>query len=677
MFSGMLASGNISRAQDRVALNNTDESQRGARRVADPFPRAQVVPEGVFEGGSGWLNTSQPISMKDLKGKIVLVDFWTYCCINCMHILPDLKYLEEKFEKELVVIGVHSAKFENEKDAENIRNAIMRYEIRHPVVNDDQLLVWRRFGTSSWPTLAIIDAEGRYIGSLSGEGNREPIEKVIEKLIEYHRSKGTLDETPIRFELEEGKATETPLRYPGKVLVDEAGQRVFVADSNHNRIVIASTSGELIDIVGSGRMGTADGSYSSAEFNHPQGMALVENLLYVADTENHMLRAIDLTAKSVKTIAGTGEQAHFRAKGGGAPLSTALNSPWSLAYTDNKLFIAMAGPHQIWVYLPNSDRIRRYAGNGREDVINGSLDQSSFAQPSEICVDPSGEFLYVVDSEGSAVRRVSTDQRGQVTTIAGTSELPQGQSLFAFGDIDGIGPNARLQHPLGVAVRGATLFVADSYNHKIKRINLSNQSVQSWIGTGEAGDTLEPALLDEPGGISAGEKVLYVADTNNHRICTVDFTSGEMKVFVIQGLAAPNPVRLPSPINTDDATKVASQTVKAGEPIQFTVNLNIPDGHKLNELAPVTWKVAVSEGQAVVPDDALNSREEATPQNGTASFSLPVSSEPGQTVLIVQMSYGYCATDESLCRLASRTWQIPVTLTNDAETSSIGLSFDE
>ncbi|MFN8711180.1 MAG: thioredoxin family protein, partial [Planctomyces sp.] len=130
----------------------------------DPFAGAMVVPDGILDGGAEWLNTSRPLSIRDLRGKIVLIDFWTYCCINCMHVLPDLKYLEEKYPDQLVVIGVHSAKFENEKLSQNIRDAIQRYEIRHPVVNDNEMLIWRKFGTRAWPTLALIDAEGRYIG---------------------------------------------------------------------------------------------------------------------------------------------------------------------------------------------------------------------------------------------------------------------------------------------------------------------------------------------------------------------------------------------------------------------------------------------------------------------------------------------------------------------------------
>ena len=570
---------------------NDTPPRPGANAVEDPFPKAVTVPEGIFDGGAGWLNTAEALSMKDLKGKIVLVDFWTYCCINCMHVLPDLAWLEEKYANQLVVIGVHSAKFDNEKDEANIRNAIMRYEIKHPVVNDNEMLIWRKFGTRAWPTLALIDAEGRYIGSQGGEGNRELFDTVIGKLVEYHRARGTLDETPLSFRLESNNAQPTPLRYPGKVTADTAADRLFITDSNHNRIVITSVEGKLLDIIGSGRQGATDGDFASAEFNRPQGTALVDGQLYVADTENHLLRVIDLTARTVRTIAGTGKQGHPRQPVAETPLQTALNSPWSLAWAKGSLYIAMAGPHQVWVYRPASDQIAVYAGSGREDVINGSLSESAFAQPSEIVADAAGDFLYLVDSEGSAIRKVPTDPAGRVTTIAGTSELPRGQSLFAFGDVDGIGEEARFQHPLGIVLDGDSLIVADSYNHKLRKVNLQTQAVTTWLGSGQPGKSLEPPLLDEPGGLALGNGQLFIADTNNHRICVVDLQDSSVKELAIEGLTPPSPPAAKPMVDTTEATQVEPQAFKVTAELMVSVKLNIPEGYKLNELAPVTWRV--------------------------------------------------------------------------------------
>ncbi|HBN79010.1 MAG TPA: hypothetical protein DD473_24995, partial [Planctomycetaceae bacterium] len=206
-----------------------------------PFPQRFDAPS--FEGGHGWLNTSEPLDWKDLKGKVVLIDFWTYCCINCMHVLPDLEYLENKYPNELVVIGVHSAKFENEQDTSAIRSAIQRYEIKHPVINDADMKVWQKFGSRSWPTLVIVDPEGKYIGYVSGEGNRKTLDGVISKLIDYHRTKGTLNEEPLKFELEAAKLAETPLQFPGKVLADAENNWLFISDSNHNRIIVCRLDG--------------------------------------------------------------------------------------------------------------------------------------------------------------------------------------------------------------------------------------------------------------------------------------------------------------------------------------------------------------------------------------------------------------------------------------------------
>ena len=298
--------------------------------VENPFPNRHPAPE--LDGGVEWLNAAGPITMKDLRGKIVLIDFWTFCCINCMHVLPDLAYLEKKFPDELVVIGVHSAKFDNEKETNNIRKAILRYEIEHPVINDANMTVWRKFGVHSWPTLVLIDPEGQYCGYVAGEGNRELLEKVVERLIAYHKAKKTLDQSPVHFDLEQRKAQNTVLRFPGKILADAANSRLFISDSNHNRIVVCSLDGKLIDVIGSGGIGRKDGGYATAEFDHPQGMTLVGDTLYVADTENHLLRAVDLTQKTVSTFAGVGEQNRTRASGG----TPARNGPQQSVGSDGR-----------------------------------------------------------------------------------------------------------------------------------------------------------------------------------------------------------------------------------------------------------------------------------------------------------------------------------------------------
>ena len=642
---------------------------------ANPFPEAVAVPAGILDGGTEWLNTEGPISLKELRGKVVLLDFWTYCCINCIHVLPDLKYLEEKYANELVVIGVHSAKFDNEKLSDNIRDAILRYEIKHPVVNDSEMTIWRRFGTRAWPTLALIDPEGKFIGKQGGEGNRELFDLIIGKVVAYHREKGTLDEDPIDFELEERSVEAGVLKYPGKILTDAASDRLFISDSNHNRIVITRLDGTHIATVGNGQIGRNDGAFSDATFDHPQGIALVDDTLYVADTENHLLRAIDLASKTVSTLAGTGRQGRPRDVNGNVKL-TDLNSPWDLLHIDGTLYIAMAGPHQIWSHKLGTDEIKVHAGDAREDVINGSLASSAFAQPSGLAVNAEGTAFFVADSEGSSIRRVPTAPDGKVTTIAGTSELPRGQSLFAFGDVDAAGAEARFQHPLGVAVHDGAVYVADSYNHKIRRIDLKTNVVTTWLGTGEAGDALDPVQLSEPAGLSVSGGNLYIADTNNHRILKVDFATKQTSVIDLQGVDAPaKPKRRRVP-RIEDADQLPPQNVAAADALQVEVRLNVPKGSKRNEDYPVVWQVFVVDGDQVVSPDVLNGREEAAVKEGIATFDIPLNQTEGTARIIVEVGYGYCNTEGSgLCRLASNTWAFPLTVSKSAENDRLSLSF--
>ncbi len=290
-----------------------------AKEPATEKRRDDRVEAPELDGGVAWLNTAGPIRLKDLRGKIVLLDFWTLCCINCIHTLPDLARLEKKYPNELVVIGVHTAKFDNEKNTESIRKAILRYEVSHPVVNDANMRIWNTYGSHSWPTLCLIDPEGYVLGTASGEGNYDLLDRVIAKLIKEHKEKKTLNEKPLKFQLARGQESgDSPLFFPGKVLADAAGKRLFIADSTHHRIVITDLNGKQIAVAGIGESGQADGPFAKASFNDPQGMALAGNRLYVADRKNHLVRVLDLKAQTVETVAGTGVQGQDRFRGGGA-----------------------------------------------------------------------------------------------------------------------------------------------------------------------------------------------------------------------------------------------------------------------------------------------------------------------------------------------------------------------
>ncbi|HLQ47199.1 MAG TPA: hypothetical protein VK137_20815, partial [Planctomycetaceae bacterium] len=385
----------------------------------------------------------------------------------------------------------------------------------------------------------LVDPEGYYCGYVSGEGNREGLDEILAKVIAYHRQKGTLDETPVRFDLERNHVKPGALRFPGKVLADEATNRLFITDSNHNRLVITTLDGKLLEVVGSGAIGSADGDFKTATFFRPQGVALAGEKLFVADTENHLLRVVDLKAKQVTTLAGTGQQAHLRDRGGSLR-KTALSSPWAISHVDGTLFVAMAGPHQLWAHTLGSDEISVFAGSGREDILNGPAAEAAFAQPSGLSSDHQ-RFLFVADSEGSAIRKVALSSGGEVTTVAGTSDLPSGQSLFMFGDVDDVGHKARFQHPLDVLFHDGALFVADSYNHKVKKIELASRRATTFLGTGKAGTGLAPAQLSEPAGLSATRDKLFIADTNNHRVLVASLKSGEVTELKIDGLQPPPP----------------------------------------------------------------------------------------------------------------------------------------
>src|ERR671919_361227 len=374
-------------------------------------------------GGQGWLNTDKPLSLAALKGKVVLLDFWTYGCINCIHIIPDLKKLEAKYANQLVVIGVHSAKFQNEKETENIRRIILRYEIEHPVYNDSEYAVWQSYGIRAWPTQVLIDPAGYIVGGVSGEGNYDVIDQTIAKVAQEFRRKGELNEEPLELVLERAKVGDLPLAFPGKILADAKTDRLFIADSNHNRIVVTKLDGALIDTIGTGDAGAADGLFDKATFNRPQGLALSGDTLYVADTENHLIRRIDLKSRTVETIAGTGQQSREYFKTGPAR-SVALSSPWDLQLAGRVLYVAMAGPHQIWQLDLDKNEVSTFAGSGREARLDGPLLESGFAQPSGMAI--LGQTLYIADSESNIIRGIDLTS-GQVKTLVGGD-------LFEFGD---------------------------------------------------------------------------------------------------------------------------------------------------------------------------------------------------------------------------------------------------
>jgi thiol-disulfide isomerase/thioredoxin len=527
-----------------------------------------------FPAGLEWLNTERPLTMRELRGKIVLLDFWTYCCINCMHVLPELKRLERKWPGELVVIGVHSAKFTGEKETENIRQAVLRYEIEHPVVNDCSMQVWQEYAVRAWPSFMLVDPNGKIVGSHSGERVFELFDGVIAQMAERFEQAGTLNREPLAFALERARRPDSVLSFPGKVLADDDGDRLFIADSNHNRIVIASLStGNVLDIIGSGDPGFGDGGFGEARLDHPQGMAVEGDLLYVADTGNHAIRRADLRSRVLVTLAGDGQQAEDLDNRPGPARGRRLNSPWDLDLAHGVLFIAMAGSHQIWGLDLEEGYIAGHAGSGREDHVDGPLLAASLAQPSGLTHDD--RCLFVADSEVSSIRAVDLDPRGgHIRTVVG-------QGLFDFGDIDGGPQEARLQHPLDVEYVEGTLFVADTYNNKIKSVGLHTRNVRTFCGNGAAGlvdGAPEESRFDEPAGLSSARGKLFVADTNNHVIRVVDIETGEAATFALQ-----DPHKLAR--RRVETIRLEPGRVRPGE-VTLQITYALPKGAMLNPHAP-------------------------------------------------------------------------------------------
>jgi thiol-disulfide isomerase/thioredoxin len=606
----------------------------------------EKVPAPELDGGVEWLNTAGPIRLKDLRGKIVLLDFWTYCCINCIHIIPDLAKLEKKYANQLVVIGVHSAKFETEKDSKNIREAILRYNIEHPVINDANHKIWNAYFVRSWPTFYMIDPEGNIFGRGSGEGLYDPIEEAIEKLIKEHRAKKTLNETPLRFDLAKFKERkEAPLYFPGKVLADAAGKRIFIADSSHHRIVVTDLDGKMLAVAGTGEDGKKDGPFDQATFNDPQGMALRGDVLFVADRKNHSIRALDLKKQTVSTVAGTGAQGHDRAARGD-PRKIGLNSPWDILLHGDELYIAQAGHHQIWRILMKQNILEPFAGTGQEDILDGPRARSNLAQPSGLTSD--GQWLYFADSEVSAVRAVGIDPRvNLVKTLVG-------HGLFDFGDVDGTLAVARLQHPLGVAYHKGQLYVADTYNNKIKVIDQAKKTCRTFVGDKKPGRDDNPPRFDEPAGISISGDKLYVADTNNHAIRIVDLKTKQVSTLMLQGVTPPAPPRVsdkpnfPNPVTS----KVEEKTIPTSGEITLEVKLNLPVGFKLSPAAPIQWL-------AEAPGFELMGSE-AKPKN-SFSIKLPADKLDKANMLKLSIVFFSCQEGgEGLCLIQSQIWEIAV-----------------
>ncbi len=643
----------------------------GSDQVATATPEKTYqgkLPSIAFPTSADWINVAKPLTMDDLRGKVVLLDFWTYGCINCIHILPDLKRLESESGGALAVIGVHSAKFSAESQTANIRSIVQRYQVDHPVINDNQFTLWHGYGIQAWPTVLVIDPVGKVLGNYAGEGVYDGLHHILEAMIRQFDARKLIDRTPLPVVFDQ-TAPGSLLLFPGEVLADAAGGRLFISDTDHNRIIVADLKTYAISaVIGSGALGLDDGTFTGATFYHPQGVALSSdgNILYVADTENHAIRAVELggTAR-VKTIAGTGAEAMDQVPGQPDPtpkpgLKTALNSPWALVAVADTLYIAMAGAHQLWALDLKAGTVRPFAGSGEEGLEDAPLLQAQLAQPSAITSD--GKTLYFTDPEASAVRTADLDAGGAVHTLVGTG-------LFDFGDVDGVGDTVRLQHALGIALASdGKLYVADTYNSKIKRIDPATRTSTTLFGHTDRGlrDGADP-LFNEPGGLSYADGKLYVADTNNHAIRVIDLASGVTSTVVF-----PNAEVLAvdvAPTFNGAVIALPPQSVAAGDG-HLIVNISVPSGFRLNDTAPFTLHVYPAKDVFTAPPDF-------SAVQPTMPLSLPITLSAGQADLTADANVYYCdAVNEKLCYVAQLRLTIPLTVTaNGGGNSDVVLTY--
>jgi DNA-binding beta-propeller fold protein YncE len=469
--------------------------------VTPPQPQPRVRAPRLPADPALWLNVPAGEAPPTLaRGTVTLLDFFSYGCLNCVHVQPDIRFLEEKYAgRPFRVVGVHSGKFPGEKGDASVRNAVQRLGITHPVVRDDDYALWRAFAVRAWPTFCLVDADGYLVLTVSGEGRRAELDAAVGELL----GAGVAPAPALRAAVSPSTESAAPLLYPGKVLADQRNGRLFIADTGNGRVLVLPLAGS--DGVPTAVYGGLTG---------PQGMALSADgvTLYVANAGAHRVCALDLTTGAKTTAAGTGRQ-QIGAVSGGPTLSTDLNSPWDLLFSPadpDTLFVAMAGSHQIAALDLRAGTVAVFAGSGREGRADGTAPEATFAQPSGLATD--GARLFVADAESSCVRVVTLGPGPVVTTLAGGD-------LFDWGDADGAGDAARFQHPAGInydADRGR-LWVADAYNNSVRRLDPATGRVDTPFGVGG---------LYEPGGLSAAGDTLFVADTNHHRVVAFDLREG-------------------------------------------------------------------------------------------------------------------------------------------------------
>ncbi|WP_328922189.1 NHL domain-containing thioredoxin family protein [Streptomyces griseoaurantiacus] len=587
-----------------------------------PRRRARVrAPELIGKGG--WLNTGgKDLPLADLRGKCVVVDFWTFCCINCLHVLDELRELEEKHRDTVVIIGVHSPKFVHEAEHQAVVDAVERYGVEHPVLDDPELATWKQYAVRAWPTLVVIDPEGYVVAQHAGEGHAHAIEKLVEELEAEHEAKGTLRRGDGPYVAPEPEPTT--LRFPGKALLLPSGN-LLVSDTTRHQLVELAADGESeVRRIGSGARGFADGTAEAAAFSEPQGLALLEDgSVVVADTVNHALRRLDVATGGVTTLAGTGRQWWQGSPTSGPAREVDLSSPWDVAVFGGRVWMAMAGVHQLWTYDPASETVAVAAGTTNEGLVDGPGAEAWFAQPSGLAA--AGERLWLADSETSALRWVDTE--GAVHTAVGTG-------LFDFGHRDGAAEQALLQHPLGVtALPDGSVAVSDTYNHALRRFDPA---------TGEV-TTLATDLREPSDAVVVGEDIVVV-ESARHRLTRLRLPEEAVRVDAVA-----------------HRTRRAATEVAPGA-LRLDVIFQAPAGQKLDTRYGPSTRLLVSS----TPPELLLAGEGA----GTdLARTLELDPSVPEGVLHVSAMAASCDDDPAneypACHVHQQDWGVPVRVTGD------------
>jgi sugar lactone lactonase YvrE len=572
-------------------------------------------------GSGGWIGTGgTDLTLAQLRGRIVVLDFWTFCCVNCLHVLDELRPLEQRFADVLEVIGVHSPKFAHEADHEALVAAVERYEVHHPVLDDPELTTWSQYAVRAWPTLCVVDPEGYLVHVASGEGHGEGLARLVEELVDEHSAKGTLRRRGAAYVPPPQPVSE--LRYPGKVALLPDGT-LLVSDSAHHSVVRMAPDGEtVLRRYGTGERGLVDGPHP--RFAEPQGVAvLASGEVLVADTANHVVRRLDLETGAAVTVAGTGRVWRPGTPTSGPALEVDLSTPWDLAEHDGEVVLAMAGTHQLWSLTPDGE-VHVLAGTTGEGLRDGDAMRAYLAQPSGLVSD--GKQLWFVDAETSALRwyRRMADGRGEVGTAVGAG-------LFDFGHVDGPAEQALLQHPLGVALLpDRSLAVCDTYNGAVRRYD---------PGTGEV-TTLASGIAEPSGAVVVGGELVVVASAA-HRL-ERPVAPGAMARVSGPAQATARPV-----------------TGLGPGPVELTVAFEPPSGQHLDERDGPATRLVVTASPAELLVEGAGTR------TGLRRRLVLAGTEG---VLHVAATAASCdeGVEHPACHITQQDWGIPVRLEDGA-----------